>query len=192
MDYARMRAIADELMEHAPEPIAGVEITPDGIIMTMSPSGTHELVAWKLRRQLDRQIPDTLAAHTGGDVEDPSIGILRRPDLVVLPVAAMDTPGPFHPRDLTLAAEIVSPSNHANHANHANDYAQKMHDYPAMGIPFYLLVDPRKGIMAVMSDPGPGADGQPRYRARHDYAFGDSVVIGQWTVDSAEFPLYQS
>ncbi|MBB5121387.1 hypothetical protein AF335_13610 [Streptomyces eurocidicus] len=186
MDYARMRAIADDLMEHAPDPIIGVEITPVGIIMMMSPSGTHELVAWKLRRQLDRQIPDTLAAHTGGDVEDPSIGVLRRPDLIVIPVAAMDTPGPFHPRDLALTVEIVSPSNHAN------DYAQKMHDYPTMGIPLYLLVDPRKGTVAVMSDPGPGADGQPRYRARHDYAFGDTVAVGPWTVDSSEFPLYRN
>ncbi|MEU7044152.1 Uma2 family endonuclease [Streptomyces varsoviensis] len=182
MDYARIRAVAEEL---SALPNTGkVEISDGSIVMMMSPSGTHELTAWKLRRRLEQQVSDDLAAHTGGDVEDPSLGILRRPDLLVMPVAAMDTPGAFHPRDLLLAGEVVSPSDHAN------DYAQKMHDYPAMGIPLYLLVDPRKGTVAVMSDPGTGADGQTCYRARHDYVFGDKVAVGPWTIDTADLPLY--
>ncbi|MCC3768198.1 Uma2 family endonuclease [Streptomyces sp. UNOC14_S4] len=184
MDYARIRAVAEEL---SALPNTGkVEISDGTIVMMMSPSGTHELVAMRLRRQLDRQVSDDLVAHTGGEVEDPSLGILRSPDLVVLPEAAMDTPGRFNPRDLALAAEVVSPSNHAN------DYAQKMRDYPAMGIPLYFLIDPRKGTMAVMSDLGTGTDGERCYRARHDYAFGDKVSVGPWTIDSAEFPLYHS
>ncbi|MEU1375239.1 Uma2 family endonuclease [Streptomyces triculaminicus] len=184
MDYARMRAVAEEL---SALPNAGkVEISDGTIVMMMSPSGTHELAAWRLRRQLDHQVPDDLAAHTGGDVEDPSLGILRRPDLIVIPVDVMDTPGAFHPQDLKLAAEIVSPSNHAN------DYAQKMRDYPRMGIPLYLLIDPRKGSIAVMSDPGIGSDGQHCYRARHDHDFGDKVSVGPWTIDSSEFPRYHS
>ncbi|MEV0263112.1 Uma2 family endonuclease [Streptomyces sp. NPDC050617] len=182
MDYTRIRAVAEEL---SALPNTGkVEISDGTIVMMMSPSGTHELTAWKLRRQLDRQVSDDLAAHTGGDVEDPSLGILRRPDLIVIPLAAMDTPGGFHPRDLLLAGEVVSPSNHAN------DYAQKMQDYPAMGIPLYLLVDPRKGTVAVMSDPGVDSDGWHRYRARHDYVFGDKVTVGPWTIDTSELPLY--
>ncbi|MFE0046639.1 Uma2 family endonuclease [Streptomyces albireticuli] len=186
MDYARMRAIAEGLLEHAPDPIHGIEITPDGILMLMGPSGTHELVAMRLRRQLEHQLRDGLAAHTAGDVEDPSIGILRRPDLVVLPEASMDTPGAFHPQDIELTTEIAAPTNHST------AYTQKMHDYPAMGIPLYLLIDPRSGTLAVMSDPGTGTDGLPCYRARHDYAFGDKVSVGPWTVDSSEFPLYKA
>lgn len=30
----------------------------------------------------------------------------------------------------------------------------------------------------------------PRYRARHDDAFGDAVPVGPWMVDSGEFPSY--
>ncbi|MFG2182618.1 Uma2 family endonuclease [Streptomyces abikoensis] len=185
MDYARMRAIAEEL-SGLPE-ARKVEISGGTITMMMSPSGTHDLVAHRLRRQLDKQLTDDLVAYTGGDVEDPSLGILRRPDLIVLPEESMDTPTAIHPRHLALAAEIVSPSNHVN------DYAKKMHDYPAMGIPVYLLIDPRKGTVAVMSDPqGVDSDGQRCYRARHDFVFGDKVSVGPWTVDTSEFPLYHS
>lgn len=189
MDYPRMYAIAQELMRHAPDPIAGVEIDGEGIFMMMSPSRPHELIAMRLRRQLDRQLTDGLVAHTGGEVEEPSLGRLRRPDLLVVPeeIFAEKTMAPFHPHDLAMVAEIVSPSNHVN------DYAQKMHDYPAMGIPLYLLVDPRKGTVSVMSDPqGVDADGLHCYRARHDYVFGDTVEVGPWTIDTAELPLYPS
>ncbi|MFF4157023.1 Uma2 family endonuclease [Streptomyces sp. NPDC001678] len=188
MDYARMRAIAEELMKHAPDPIRGVEITHDGIIMMMSPSRPHELIAMRLRRQLDPQLDNGLVAHSGGEIEDVSLGKLRRPDLIVVPeeVFAEETMAPFDPHDLAMVSEIVSPSNHST------DYTDKMDEYPAMGIPLYLLIDPRKGTVAVMSDPGPGSDGQPCYRARHDYVFGDKVTVGPWTIDSSEFRTYPS
>ncbi|MCD9143910.1 Uma2 family endonuclease [Streptomyces albireticuli] len=188
MDYARMRALAEELMEHAPDPILGVEITGSGLYMMMTPSRRHDYIAHRLSRQLNSQLTDGLVAYPGGEVEDASLGRLRRPDLIVVPdevfAEAMD---PFHPRDLSLVAEVVSPSNHAN------DYVEKMHEYPAMGIPLYLLVDPRKGTLAVLSDPqGVDSEGRPSYRTRTDYIFGDKVSVGPWTVDSSEFPLYKA
>ncbi|WP_171164454.1 Uma2 family endonuclease [Streptomyces sp. I05A-00742] len=187
MDYARMRAIAEELLEHAPDPIVGVEITGDGIFMMMSPSRPHELIAMRLRRQLDSQLAEGLVAHPGGEVEDAAIGKLRRPDLIVVPeeIFAEDTMDPFHPRDLSLVVEIVSPTNHGN------DYVDKMRDYPLMGIPLYLLIDPRKGTLSVMSDPhGTDDEGRRSYRQRADYIFGDKVPVGPWTVDSSEFRRY--
>jgi Uma2 family endonuclease len=186
VDYARIRAVAEELAERQEN--VRVEISGSAIVMLMSSSRPHELIAMRLRRQLDRQLDAEgkgLVAHTGGEVEDASLGKLRRPDLIVVAeeIFAEDTLAPFLPRDLALVGEIVSPSNHVN------DYAAKMPDYPAMGIPLYLLIDPRKGTVAVLSDPGPGPDGS-RYRARHDYAFGDRVQAGPWTIDTNEFPTY--
>ncbi|MEU3350311.1 Uma2 family endonuclease [Streptomyces sp. NPDC037389] len=187
MDYARMRAIAEELMKHAPDPIKGFEITGDGIYMMTSPSRFHDFNVMRLGRQLDRQLLEGLVSFPGGDIEDPSMGKLRRPDLIVVSDEVFGEENePFNPRDLSLAAEIVSPTNHSN------DYTEKMEEYPAMGIPLYLLVDPRKGTGAVMSDPGPGPDGRPCYRTRHDYVFGDKISVGEWTVDTSEFRTYAS
>ncbi|MER5636974.1 Uma2 family endonuclease [Kitasatospora sp. NPDC002227] len=184
MDYQRLRAVADELMDQYGDLASRVEIRDGEITMMMSPSGPHELNALRLRRQLDRQLTGDLVAHTGGDVENPALGILRRPDLIVMSEVDLEqTEDSIDPRALHLVAEIVSPSNHNN------DYQEQMQDYPAMGIPLYLLVDPRKGTLTVCSDPADGPDG-PRYRATHDYAFGDLVAVGPWTVDSAEFKRY--
>lgn len=182
-----MRQYAEELARHAPDPFRGYEISGDRIVLLTSAPRQHEYIALRVRQQLDRQLPAELVAHTGGEVEDPSLGRLRRPDLIVVPdaVFAEPTMAPFHPRDVALVGEIVSPSNHST------DHVEKMHDYPAMGIPLYLLVDPRKGTITALSDPGPFAGGDgPRYRTRSDYAFGDTVTIGPWTIHTSDLHTY--
>jgi len=185
MDYARIRAVAEELAKHTPDTVRGYEITDGEIVMTMSPSRPHERNALRIRQQLDQQLDPSLVAHTGGEVEDASLGRLRRPDVIVVPNAAFDedTMDPFHPEDVALVVEVVSPSNHCN------DYVEKVHDYSAMGIEHYLLIDPRKSSVTVFSDPGPGTEG-PRYRAQHDYAFGDPVTVGPWTLSTADLRPY--
>ncbi|MBY8879769.1 Uma2 family endonuclease [Actinacidiphila acidipaludis] len=185
MDYARMRAVAEELSKHTPDYFRGYEIRIDGIIMMVPPSRPHERTALRIRQQLDHQLPAQLVAHTGGEVEDASIGRLRRPDVIVVPDAAFeeDTMEPFHPEDVVLVVEIVSPSNDTS------DYVEKVRDYAAMGIGLYLLVDPRKGTLTVFTDPGGSPDG-PRYHGQHDYAFGDDVAVGPWTLSTSGLRPY--
>ncbi|MCC9310950.1 Uma2 family endonuclease [Kitasatospora sp. RB6PN24] len=184
MNYARLRAVADELMEQYGDLVRKIEIRDGAITMVMSSSTPHELNAMRLRRQLDHQLTGDLVALTGGDIEDPALGILRMPDLIVASEAVLEEfDDKIDPRVLLLVAEVVSPSNHSN------DYVEKMRDYPAMGIPLYLLIDPRKGTVRVCSDPADGPDG-PRYRATHDYVFGDQVKVGDWVIDSGEFKRY--
>lgn len=180
-----MRAIAEELSEHAPDTVRGYEISDDAIVMMMSPSRPHEYVALRIRQQLDQQLPSELVAHTGGEVEDVSLGKLRRPDVIVVPYAAFaeETMAPFDPQDVALVVEVVSPSNHSN------DYVEKVHDYAAMAIAHYLVVDPRKSTLTAFSDPGPTAAG-PSYRAQHDYAFGSPVTVGPWTLQTTELRPY--
>jgi Uma2 family endonuclease len=111
---------------------------------------------------------------------------MRRPDLLVLPEAVLEEDDDYvDPSDVALVAEVVSRSNPDN------DYERKTRDYSAMGIPLYLLIDPRKATLTVFSDPGRCPDGT-RYRAQHDYCFGDTVPVGPWHVDSGEFLPYES
>jgi hypothetical protein len=96
----------------------------------------------------------------------------------------MDTHGAFRAADIEPVVEVASPSDHTH------DYDEKMRDYPAMGIPLHLILDPRKGSVSVLSDgPAPGEDG-PRYRARHDYTFGDQSPVGAWKIDTGTLARY--
>jgi Uma2 family endonuclease len=185
MDYERMHAVAEELAKHTPDFVRGFEISDDQIVMMMSPSRPHERNALRIRQQLDGQLDPSLVAHTGGEIEDASLGKLRRPDVIVVENTAFDedTMAPFAPQDVPLVVEVVSPSNHTN------DYIEKVHDYAAMGIELYLVVDPRKSTLTVFTDPGPSPEG-PRYRAQHDYAFGSPVVVGPWTLQTTELRPY--
>lgn len=185
--YQRLRSIADELPIEPP--VWAIEIDDAGITLMSSPVKRHELITLRLRRQLDAQLLAThpgVVAHSGPEIESPAIQRMRRPDLLVLPESALDEDDAYvDPGDVLLVAEIVSRSNPEN------DYEDKARDYPAMGIPIYVIIDPRKGTAAVLTDPGPGAEGT-RYRSRHDYVFGETMAVGAWSVDTGQFPTYES
>jgi Uma2 family endonuclease len=185
MGYQRLRAVADELERLMPNEAKGLEIGAGQIVMTVSPSRAHDMIAFKIQNQLMQQVPSSLAAVAAADVEDKILGRLRSPDVLVVDYEALDedTMEPLHPSDVRLAVEIVSPSNPLN------DYVEKMHDYPAMGIPIYLLVDPRKGRLEVHSEPGAAPDG-PKYHRTYEYTFGAEVPVGDWVVDSTTFRRY--
>lgn len=189
--YARMRKIAEELWPLA-EQMQGawaVEIGAAGVVVMMSPVKRHEGIVTRIVLQLNRQLPSThpdqaVIAQSGAEVEHPTVGRMRRPDVVVVPLDVLDEPGPtVDPADLLAVVEVVSESNPDN------DYIEKAADYPAMGIPLYLLVDPRKGLVYTYADPRPGSEG-PRYGSVQPYVFGDRVPFGPWTVDTADFKRY--
>ncbi|CAM5718960.1 Uma2 family endonuclease OS=Streptomyces tendae OX=1932 GN=GUR47_08800 PE=4 SV=1 [Streptomyces tendae] len=54
-----------------------------------------------------------------------------------------------------------------------------------MGIPHYMIVDPRTGTIQVRSDPCQG-----RYSRTEPYVFGDSAAFGSWKVETSEFRRY--
>ncbi|MHC3818370.1 PDDEXK family nuclease [Streptomyces sp. DT9] len=87
--YAWMRKVADELSEYA-EHLEGswsVEIGAAGPVMTMMrPVNRHERIAGRIRDQINQQITLThpgWIAETGQEVEDPQVGRMRRPDVLV-------------------------------------------------------------------------------------------------------------
>ncbi|MCX4400561.1 MULTISPECIES: Uma2 family endonuclease [unclassified Streptomyces] len=186
MDYAKMRAIAEDLTAYA-EHLEGawsVEIGPSGpFLAMMSPSKRHEGTVHRIRNQLNVQLPSTHPAYTcatGPEIEHPSIGRMRRPDAVVIPEDVLDEEGLAVDATRVLAVvEIVSPSNPDN------DYSEKLTEYAAMGIAHYMIVDPRTGTIEVHSDPC-----GDRYRSKDPYIYGDSVPFGAWTVETSAFRRY--
>ncbi|MFF3498900.1 Uma2 family endonuclease [Streptomyces sp. NPDC003247] len=186
MEYRKMRAIAEKLDAYA-ERLEGtwsVEIGPSGpvLAMTCRPK-RHEGTVHRIRRQLDAQVPVTHPGHicaNGPGIEHPGLGRMRRPDAVVLREDVLDEECLAVDATQVLAViEIVSPSNPNN------DYVEKLADYPAMGIPHYLIVDPRTGTVEVHSEPCRG-----RYTGKDPYIYGDKVPFGAWTVDTSEFRRY--
>ncbi|MFG3346977.1 Uma2 family endonuclease [Streptomyces sp. NPDC048018] len=180
--YRTMRDALESLDDTVP---GKFEITSEGIVHDMmAPRRPHELTAAQVSRRLERVMPDDLLAHTGEpDVEDEPGGVLRRPDVMVIPWADMEGDGSFDPRTLIAAIEIASRSNPDN------DWVGKLRDYPLIGIPVYAIFDPRSGTGAVFSDIHATPEG-PRYAARKDFVYGEDVTIAHWTIPTDGLPRY--
>ncbi|MFF4541955.1 Uma2 family endonuclease [Streptomyces aureus] len=167
-----------------PESLAWPEISHGQLLMMMSPKKQHQLVAHRLRTQLEPQLSTDLVLMVETDMEDAGLGILRVPDLAVIDeeeaVADSDA---IDPRRCHLVIEIVSRSNPSN------DYEGKLRDYPAMGVPHYLIVDPRDGS-AVHHWAPVNRSGAPTYDNRQHYTFSDTITITDWKIDTTDLPRY--
>ncbi|MFJ9708310.1 Uma2 family endonuclease [Streptomyces sp. NPDC101234] len=161
------------------------EITREGIVLDMmSPVRQHELTALRLRKRLEKVMPEEIVAHTGEpDVEVAPERIMRRPDIMVIAEVDMEGDGSFDPLTLIAAVEIVSCSNPDN------DWVGKVRDYPLMGVPVYAIFDPRTATGAVLTDIHSTPDG-PRYATRKDFVYGEDVTIGEWTISTDDLPRY--
>ncbi|MFJ7156632.1 Uma2 family endonuclease [Streptomyces sp. NPDC101118] len=163
--------------------------TSDGRILVAirTPTAPHGLNVVRLRRQIEAQSPDVIALNDT-NMHDPATGLTKIPDLIVIAEEDVDgTAKGVDPRDVLMTMEVVSPSNSLD------DIREKLADYPRMGIPLYVVVDPRhdKQTVTVHSDPSPGPDGL-RYRKTVPHAFGDTVTAGRWTLETATLKSYPS
>ncbi|MFE2274453.1 Uma2 family endonuclease [Streptomyces lavendulae] len=152
-----------------------------------SPGGHHGRPhpVVRLRRQIEAQTPEVMALNDT-NMGDPRTGLTKVPDLMVIAEEdADDTAKAVNSRDVLMVVEVVS------RTNSLTDIRDKLHDYPRMGVPLYVVVDPRKDKKAVTvhSDPSEGPDGI-RYRKKVPYAFGDTVTAGRWTLDTVSLKSY--
>lgn len=174
--YHRLRELRERFTP--PPGVTHPEISDGMFVMTMSPCRRHQVAAADLRDQLAPQVPVGVGVFEAADAGDEVLGRLRIPDLVVTTGEAA-TP--------LLAVEIVSPSNPGT------DYEGKSRDYPAMGIPRYLIVDPRDGTWTYQWQIGRW-DGVSVYENRLRLPYGSTVTIvtdlGDWEVDTSALPRY--
>ncbi|MFF9776818.1 Uma2 family endonuclease [Streptomyces sp. NPDC013978] len=180
--YRAMRDFVQSIDDTLP---GKFEITKEGIVHDMrAPVGPHELTVLRLRKRLEKVMPEEIVAHTGEpDVEGEAEGIMRRPDVMVMAEADMEVEGAFEPRTSHAAVEVVS------HSNPDNDWVTKMRDYPLLRIPVYAVFDPRTGTGAVLTDIHSTPDG-PRYATRKDFVYGEDVTIADWTISTENLPRY--
>ncbi|MCZ1008644.1 Uma2 family endonuclease [Streptomyces lydicus] len=180
--YQTMREFVQSMDDTLP---GKFEITKEGIVHDMmTPVGPQELTTLRVRKRLEKVMPEVLVAHTGTpDVESRAEGIMRHPDVMVIAEADMEVEGAFDPRTLLAAIEVVSRSNPDN------DWVSKVRDYPLLGIPVYAIFDPRTGSGAVLSDIHPTPSG-PRYATRKEFVYGEDVTIGEWTITTQDLPRY--
>lgn len=185
-DASRYQAMRDFVRSMDDTLPGRFEISKEGIVHDMtSPVRPHELTVLRVRKRLEKVMPEELVAHTGEpDVEDAAEHIVRHPDVMVIAEADMEGDGPFDPRTLIAAIEVVSRSNPDN------DWVGKMRDYPLLGIPVYALFDPRTGSGAVLSDIHDTPDG-PRYATCKDFQYGEDVTIADWTIPTGDLPRYE-
>ncbi|WP_343245764.1 Uma2 family endonuclease [Streptomyces sp. SID4985] len=182
MDYARMRALADELGAFA-EGLEGawrVEIGPEGPLLALrSRPKRHAGIVRRLREQVDRQLRTTHPDHicASPHIEHPALGRMLHPDLAVVPEATLDEDGPAVDASRVPASIEI--------ATLAEGSAARPTAFAAMGIAHYLIVDPRTGTIEVHSDPCKG-----RYARKDAYIFGDTVPFGPWLIDTADFRRY--
>lgn len=180
--YRMMREFVQQVQGCVP---GKFEISANGIVHDLqAPHAPHALTAARVSRRLENVMPEGLLAHTGTpDVEDAHEGVLRHPDVMVTAEADMEVEGAFDPRTLPAAIEVVSRSNPDN------DWSSKVRDYPVLGIPVYVIFDPRTGEGAVLSDIHPTPAGL-RYATRKDFVYGEDVTIGDWTISTEQLPRY--
>ncbi|UFQ17040.1 MULTISPECIES: Uma2 family endonuclease [Streptomyces] len=176
-------AIAESRGDLVRADIANQEIT----VHMMSPSNAHCEIVLEIGFQVRNQDRDAVG-RPEGRVHRPDLGLCRTADLLLLTREVRDreieefaTLGP----DVSVAVEVVSPSNPGN------DHITKLRDYPRMGIPIYVIVDPRDGTITVHSGPDTSA-GEPRYAdTPRRYKFGDTVQLGPWSVETGDFRRYR-
>ncbi|MEV4505997.1 Uma2 family endonuclease [Streptomyces klenkii] len=186
-EVARMREVVAHLSAYAEHLEKGWKVeTTDGEVklVAMSPNLPHGTNVRIFREQIEAQAPHVTAVNDT-DMADPVTGLEKVPDLMAFVTEDVDPQADsVDPRAVRIVVEIVSKTNPKN------DLVTKLFDYPRMGVPVYVIVDPRDGTIGVHSDPKPGPDGI-RYRHSVPYTFGDTFPAGEWTFDTSGLIRYR-
>ncbi|MFJ4187131.1 Uma2 family endonuclease [Kitasatospora sp. NPDC089509] len=144
-----------------------VELSGDLLVMQAPPSPIHQLNLSIVQRQFEAHCPQGYFATGNSDLSSPKAGAVRNPDLTYLPEDVIELDGHDIPADLALiAVEVASPSNPEN------DWTGKVRDYPRMGFPLYLIIDPRQATVTLFSEPN-----RDRYHTRTEWEFGETIHI---------------
>ncbi|WP_223775836.1 Uma2 family endonuclease [Streptomyces sp. 135] len=190
--YRRLRELAEAfeaVAENHGDPVRADIANGEITVRAVFPTITRGEVIAEIGVQLGNQDP-TLFTAAACRVDHPGLGMCRTADVLVMEREVYergvhDDFAAFAP-DVSVAFEVVSPPCASE------DHLTKLRDYARMGIPMYVIVDPRDGMITVHSGTDTSA-GEPRYAdAPRRYKFGDTVQLGPWSVETGDFRRYRN
>ncbi|MFH8292675.1 Uma2 family endonuclease [Streptomyces sp. NPDC018059] len=190
--YRRLRELAEAfeaVAENHGDPVRADIADGEITVRTVFPTVTRGRLIAEIAVRIRNQDPAAFTS-VACRVDHPGLGVCRTADVLVMKREAHergvhDDFAAFAP-DISVAFEVVSPPGASD------DHVTKLRDYPRMGIPVYVIVDPRDGTITVHSGLDTSA-GEPRYAdAPRRYKFGDTVQVGRWTLETDTFPRYRS
>ncbi|MEU4338868.1 Uma2 family endonuclease [Micromonospora lupini] len=118
----------------------------DGVLlMSPSPTRTHQTIAGRLMVALDEDCPDDYDVTQGVAVRINRTRSFIPDVLVTTSVAAAREPSKYEPHEVVLAVEIVSPSTRSI------DRVLKPALYAQAGIPFYWRIETEGGALEVVT-----------------------------------------
>lgn len=180
-----LRTVAERMADMLPEGFRA-EILEGSIVVSPTPTKKHAEVIRCISEQMSPQLPEGMACYQVLSVgTSDGNSDYASPDLVVFPIAKAreDDDWLSAPDSVDLVLEVVSPGNARN------DTESKPRVYAAMGIPVYLLVDPRDGSITCYSDPREG-----RFQAEHRMKFGDTIILPEplkdLSIETGDLPCY--
>ncbi|OAH13342.1 Uma2 family endonuclease [Streptomyces jeddahensis] len=160
-----------------------VQVVGGELVMSLPPRGKHAGVVARLRRQLDKALPEELSAYEMSSIALPDdADDYVTPDLIVLPTEWEDDDWLADPVDVALAVEVISAPEKSK------DIRDKADWYAVSHVANLLVIDPRKGTWALHTHPRSGS-----YRDVLPGKFGESVPLPPplgFEVETARFPLY--
>ncbi|WP_206785183.1 Uma2 family endonuclease [Amycolatopsis sp. MtRt-6] len=149
----------------------------EGRVVTCPWSGRrHDLAVCLLAAALERQLPAGFAFVVANDLDlglspDGGPGFARRPDLLVLERAALDSgDGLLRAADVVLVVEVVAPGSRRT------DYQVKHDEYADAGIPHYWIVDLGERVSVVECRAG-------------DSGYVDAAAVSGTFVTEVPFPV---
>ncbi|WP_024806546.1 Uma2 family endonuclease [Nocardia sp. BMG51109] len=130
-----------------PEDGKGFELE-DGWLIEVAAGYRHNWIARRLARIVEAAGDGLVVALDGGEWEVSTPSGVRKPDVVVVStdlahaLLAEEMPKLIPGTELLLAVEVVSPGS----ASERTDRVRKVHEYAALGIPQYWLVEQRPDV----------------------------------------------
>ncbi|RKN13241.1 Uma2 family endonuclease [Micromonospora musae] len=118
----------------------------DGVLlMSPSPTRTHQTIAMRLGVALEAECPDDYDVTQGVEVRINRTRSFIPDVLVTTSAAAAREPSRYEPHEVVLAIEIVSPSTRSI------DRVLKPALYAQAGIPFYWRVETEDGALEIVT-----------------------------------------